>query len=1245
MLPDSLEEAFIHIQLGEDLQHLSDDHINGYNIFIESGLDKSINTYNPYHSNPYEFNGYTHYIDLKCHTCKVKVEPNHTPSESIQTNLHYAGDLYFNVTVRFIRFKTELGYKYSDLENEILNNNPNIMVKIQHENEIKGPKIPILKGSMLCTEPTGERGFFITKGIERVINYSLRPRENYFCSNYTTGKNEKNDVVSKIRSVGEKHNSSLKELLLGLNHGVITASFITLNEPINVLILIKALYHTIPDSEKVLTDADIIRLIGIPVTSNLYQIVLNTFSDINSVTYTNSSGETHNIYTPKDAFEYIITKINHKHNNTQNLVRNHVDKQDFTRRILETNILPHYDNNVEAKINDIIYEMHNIICIYSGVYKGVASDSLVNKRIDTAGEILHSFFRSTFNTMFNTQTFRTFLRSSLTSFAKYTDYSMPPTNIHDNLTIKSNGSIITALTNGNFSVKKDKTGGGASIAQQLKRDSYRAMIDHLCRVCVPISEDSPAPDIRLLNGSMYGFFDPINTPDSKKQGLVVNKTIGSIYSVRTSAEGILKYIDDNHNITPYNISNLLNIIHHRPVHVKINGRTIGLIHENVEAFYHGIRKLKGPLGIQYNVDHTMSVMFDRVRRIIRISTEHGRIMRPVFKLYNYNNEWEGLSWMNDQQLVNDIIARKYNRFELAGRGSNALANPIVEYIDVEEQTQALIMNPDQYKIYHNDNPYENKIGRTSIYDFNYAEISNTNMFGFLSSAIPFMNHNPAARNGFQVNMSKKALSIYAKNQNKRCDTSVYNLVYPERPLCTTYTNTHKDNVLSFDGAHLTVDITIDRGDNQEDSLSVNSCSVDKGLLLCFASSTVNYQDRNENTVYTSLSPDITQNIKTADYSKLQSYGLPAIHADINSNDAIIGRFVEVPKQNYSGDKTHEDISIINTHNERRYVEQLRGGKSADNSTYRMITFSKPHMLNKGDKMSSRSGQKGTVSGFYPSEMMLRDAETGDVADIVINMCGFPSRMTLAQILETLFTQKLFEEESTTSINGSVGSSHLINSMIKQMRENKDNVQMLNRPLLNPITGEITRNEILRGTVYYNRSSHIAIDKYNGCGIAKISDTTHQPVEGKAENGGLKLGHMERGVLAGHGATNIIQDRFFYNSDHHQSIICSDCGITMVYNNGGFIPSETNNGYICNYFKSKTSTEIAVPDVNTPNYEEVLERNSIRKHTIDIQKISYCRRCGRGDTACVVNNPYNTKTVFDLYSGCNIYPKINVKQKK
>ena len=180
----------------------------------------------------------------------------------------------------------------------------------------------------------------------------------------------------------------------------------------------------------------------------------------------------------------------------------------------------------------------------------------------------------------------------------------------------------------------------------------------------------------------------------------------------------------------------------------------------------------------------------------------------------------------------------------------------------------------------------------------------------------------------------------------------------------------------------------------------------------------------------------------------------------------------------------------------------------------------------GDKLAGRHGNKGVISRVLPEEDMPFDKE-GNPVDIILTPLGVPSRMNLGQILELhlgLAAEALGYQAIVPSFAGAAEEE--IRAELKEAGLHESG----KRVLFDGRTGEPFAQPVAVGVMYMLKLHHMVEDKIHMRSIGPYSLTTQQPLGGKAQNGGQRVGEMEVWAFLGYGAAHSLREILTYKSD-------------------------------------------------------------------------------------------------------------------
>jgi DNA-directed RNA polymerase II subunit RPB2 len=426
-------------------------------------------------------------------------------------------------------------------------------------------------------------------------------------------------------------------------------------------------------------------------------------------------------------------------------------------------------------------------------------------------------------------------------------------------------------------------------------------------------------------------------------------------------------------------------------------------------------------------------------------------------------------------------------------------------------------------------------------------------------------------------MEKQRISVNTRNPNHvPLDTSSNSLTYGEVPLVTThaYEATHQSKYLG--GMNVRVALMCYSGFNQEDSILVNQSACDRGLFnstfyRTYRSEEKRNQLTGEEEKFMQINPHKNiKCVKNGSYAHLGPDGLARKNAFIRGGDVVIGKAMAI-KTEGTLESVYCDQSVTHKHTEDGFVHQVYMGANSDGYNVAKVQTRNYRTTEVGDKFSSCHGQKGTTGLVLKQEDMPYNGQ-GECPDIIINPHAIPSRMTIAQFLESLGSTLcgLLGMTGEGAPFSTLGITHMGDILEKVFHMNRYG----NEILYNGMTGRQLEVDIFCTTTHYQKLKHCSTDKKHARSTGPKSMLTRQPTDGRARDGGLRIGEMEKDCGITHGMSAFMKERMNNLSDAYEMSVSSRTGLICAVNpNIGLVntfsvedPSSTERVQITYSFK-------------------------------------------------------------------------------
>jgi len=545
--------------------------------------------------------------------------------------------------------------------------------------------------------------------------------------------------------------------------------------------------------------------------------------------------------------------------------------------------------------------------------------------------------------------------------------------------------------------------------------------------------------------------------------------------------------------------------------VYLNGRLVGF-NENGAGLVKALREKRrnGTISSEANFAY-----YSKTGELY-INTELGRARSPYIVVENGKSK------------VTPELLEKLRKKEISW--SYLVKNGVIEYLDAEEEENAYVAIN------------ENEITE----EHTHLEVDPISIVGVTVSQLPFPEYNSSPRITMACAMTKQSLGLYASNFNLRLDSRAHFLFYPQEPLVQTMP--HKILKLSERpaGQNFIVAVATYFGYNMGDAVVFNRNAIDRALARSVFYKTYETEERRypggQKDKFEIPQPTVAGYREEEMYRNLGEDGIIFPEAKVKAKDVLVGktsppRFLEeVSAFGITEEKKRENSTVVKSGDEGvvdcvLLTESPSGNKLVK---VKVRSIKTPEI---GDKFASRHGQKGVI-GLLARQEDLPFNEDGIVPDLIINPHAIPSRMTAGHILEMLGGKAA--SLSGKSADGTAFSGDNEEDFKKVLEQYGFRSYGKER-LYDGVSGEAIGAEVFMGVIYYQKLHHLVSNKMHVRSRGPVQLLTHQPTEGRAREGGLRFGEMERDCLIGHGASMLLKERLLEESDKTTELVCAKCG--------------------------------------------------------------------------------------------------------
>jgi len=763
-------------------------------------------------------------------------------------------------------------------------------------------------------------------------------------------------------------------------------------------------------------------------------------------------------------------------------------------------MFPHIEGEKEGKLLRKAYMLgymtRNGLNVSLGIGRKSDRDNFIYKRFDTSGVLCFQEFRRIYRQIGKEMTLK------LDSRIQYETKRYDGRALADLIEPEVIGYYWRSYTMLDEFVRsfKGMWGGKSGISQELSRSSYAGVISHLRKTSLQIDKTASTAPPRRLYASQWGLTCPTDSPDGSDIGYIKGLTIFANISIAFPREKVVEVLKSS---SP-NVLEVRDIIPStwQPYWSKIfiNMDLFAVCTADTEELYKAmlIARRAGKL------DKSVSLAWNRLNNEFHIFCDAGRPIRPVYQ----------------PGTTPDMIANAKNWTEIASH---------LDYIDAQEtDTLRISMEP-----FHPTLPSEIHMS------FNLSALANL---------VPYADHNPSTRNKFSIAQQKQASSWFHTNYTKRFDTIAMMICEPQKPLSQTWMYREmmgRGGCMPY-GFNALVAITTYTGFNQEDSIILNKGSLNRGMFRTLQFHSYDIQEEmsdyasQTHTSFARIGEGIYEQVKRKegmDYEKLDGNGIIKVGSLVDSNTILAG--IVSPIKNEKGQEIgFRDLSAEPKRGQRGRVDAVypytitTQARISGSDSYVTLRGVKIRIVEEreptlGDKFSSRHSQKGTC-GIILSERDMPFTASGIRPDIIFNPHALPTRMTVGQFVESA-SNKLGVQLGTfldaTPFTTSGRIKDVSNTLIAKGFEPYGSEIMYNG-----MTGEMMEADIFMGPVYYQALKQMVEDKINYRSTGPKALLTHQPTQGRSNDGGMRIGEMERDSIIAHGMSKFLNESMMERSD-------------------------------------------------------------------------------------------------------------------
>ena len=1059
-------------------------HLDSFNHFVEVEL-KEIVKANEYIYCDADPNWFVQYIDIRVGTPDIEesfgMSRKTTPHECRLRDLTYSAPIL--VDIEYAR-----GNQRIVKHNLTIGRMP-IMLKSMNCS-LHGKNYAELVKAQEC--PIDSGGYFVVNGSEKVIliheqlaKNRMLIEEGPVCQVTSASlerKSRTNIVINKKGQISMKHNA--------------------FSDDIPILILLRAMGLS--------SDAEAVDLICKDSTNSIDENMLLPSIEI---------AHAANVWTAEQALRYLVGKLKTSMSFVPVKLSNQYDHRkksqlENVRELLNTTVVAHIpvvNNNYRLKVLYLCQMVRRLIKAIDNPEYIDDRDYYGNKRLELAGSLLSLLFEDLFK-RFNNE-LRIIADKNIPKI-KTAQFDVVK---HMRQDIITNG-LTSAIATGNWTLKRFRV-ERVGVSQVLSRLSFISALGMMTRINSAFEKTRKTSGPRSLQCSQWGLVCPCDTPEGEACGLI--KNLALMTHITTNVSSVDRKILVDHCFDKAAVEHIAlaqsGLFINSNYLVYVDGLIIGFT-RRPEKIVDTIRDLRRSRVIS----EFISVSYSVLHMSVYISTDGGRLCRPYIIIGE-----KGKPLLTSDHLKK--LERGFLNFQ------DLIDIGVIEYLDVNEAS-----------ISHFALAESEICDRTT-----HLEIEPFTLLGVCAGLIPFPHNNQSPRNTYQCAMGKQAMGTIGLNQRVRIDTLLYSLAYPQRPVVSSKTI----ELIKFDeipaGINSIVAVMSYSGFDIEDAIVMNKASIDRAFGRCFVyKSQKCLLKKSANTGRDEIQapPAKPENSSVAHrVACLDNDGIVAPGERVSDRQILVNRYSPTVNPIYANDP--KGATMIGSTNYRENAVTYRGiepivverviiTSNLEESFLIKMNLRQHRRPEVGDKFSSRHGQKGVVGLIANQEDMPFNMD-GICPDLIMNPHGFPSRMTVGKLKELMAGK-------SAVIKGTIHDSTVFGGTSLQEMESiliGAGYHLKSKEIMTSgITGEPLKAYIYFGPIYYQKLKHMVLDKIHGRPRGPRAVLTRQPTEGRAREGGLRLGEMERDCLIGHGVSMLLIERLMLSSDAYNADVCTKCGL-------------------------------------------------------------------------------------------------------